>query len=76
MVTPTPDGDIQPSKDNQEPESELGVLEEANPQPEDEPGTEPTVEVPEPPATIVVTAWLGHIASLPEGSQYDDFVIL
>jgi hypothetical protein len=23
-----------------------------------------------------VIAWLGHIASLPEGSQYDDFVIL
>ena len=29
-----------------------------------------------PPATTTVVAWLGHIASLPEGSQFDDMVVL
>lgn len=28
------------------------------------------------PPTTDVVAWLGHIASLPEGSQYDDMVVL
>jgi len=38
------------------------------------------VSIPEangnPPATTTVVAWLGHIASLPEGSQFDDMVVL
>ena len=38
------------------------------------------VSIPEangnPPATTTVVAWLGHIASLPEGSQFDDMVML
>ncbi|MFC1923699.1 hypothetical protein ACFLY4_10475 [Chloroflexota bacterium] len=38
------------------------------------------VSLPEPngspPATTTVVAWLGHIASLPEGSQFDDMVML
>jgi len=42
----------------------------------EQPTAEPPVVRPESPNTIKVTAWLGHIASLPEGSQFDDFVIL
>jgi len=76
VLTPTPEGDTQPVNENQEPDSELAALEEVDSQTEDEPAPEPAEEVPEPPITIAVTAWLGHIASLPEGSQYDDFVIL
>ena len=38
------------------------------------------VSIPEPngspPATTTVVAWLGHIASFPEGSQFDDMVML
>jgi hypothetical protein len=38
------------------------------------------VSIPEangnPPAKTTVVAWLGHIASLPEGSQFDDMVVL
>jgi hypothetical protein len=76
VVTPTPEENIQPTSVAQEPESELAVLEETESQTEDEAAPEPVEEVPEPPTTIVVTAWLGHIVSLPDGSQYDDFVIL
>jgi len=64
VLTPTPEGDTQPVNENQEPDSELAALEDVDSQTEDETAPEP------------VTAWLGHIASLPEGSQYDDFVIL
>ncbi len=74
VVTPTPD--LLPVNENQEPESELAALEEAESQAEDEPASGPAEEIPESPTTIAVTAWLGHIASLPESSQYDDFVIL
>jgi len=42
----------------------------------DTPLAEPTLEELAGSPEIVVTAWLGHIASLPEGSQYDDFVML
>jgi hypothetical protein len=42
----------------------------------EEPTAEPPIERPESPNSIMVTAWLGHIASLPQGSQFDDFVIL
>jgi len=76
VVTPTPEKNIQPTSVAQEPESELAVLEETESQTEDEAAPEPVEEVPEPPTTIVVTAWQGHIVSLPDGSQYDDFVIL
>ena len=74
VLTPTPEGDTQPINENQE--LEVAALEEAESQTEDDPAPEPAEEDPEPPITIAVTAWLGHIASLPEGSQYDDFVIL
>ena len=70
MVTPTPEGDTQPINEDQEPE--LATLPETESQTDDEPAPEPV----EHPTTIVVTAWYGHIVSLPEGSQYDDFVIL
>lgn len=69
VVTPTPKGDVQPLAENQGTESELAAIEENESQPEEE-------LMPEPPTKITVTAWLGHIASLAEGSQYDDFVIL
>jgi len=69
VVTPTPDGDIQSINENQEPESEMAAIEGIDSQTE----TDPALETP---TTIIVTAWLGQIASLPEGSQYDDFVML
>jgi len=69
VVTPTPEGDTQPVYENQKSESELAVLEETESPTEDE-------TVLEPPTTFVVTAWLGHIASQPDGSQYNDLVIL
>jgi hypothetical protein len=31
---------------------------------------------PDPQSSLEVTAWLGHIASLPESSQFDDMVVL
>jgi hypothetical protein len=76
VVTPTPEGNTQPSNDNQEPESELAALEEVESQTEAETAPEPVDEIPESPSMIAVTAWWGHIANLPESSQYDDFVIL
>jgi len=76
VVTPTPEGEVQPVNEDQEPESEQAALEEAESQTENEVVSEPVQEAPEPSNTQAVTAWLGHIASLPEGSQFDDFVIL
>ena len=76
VVTPTPEVGMVPVNDDQESESELAVHEEVQNQTEDEPAPEPTEVVPEISTEIVVTAWQGHIVSLPEGSQYDDLVIL
>ena len=76
VVAPTPEGNVGLINENQEPDSDLAVLEEVESQTKDELVPGPADEVPEPPTTIAVTAWLGHIASLPEGSQYDDVVIL
>jgi len=73
VVTPTPVGNMQPAQAS---DSELAAIEEVDSQTEDQPASEPADEIPESPTTFVVTAWQGHIASLPEGSQYDDFVIL
>ena len=69
VETPAPGQDTEHISENQEPELELTALGEAESQTEDEPTSEP-------PSTVVVIAWRGHIARLPEGSQYDDFVIL
>jgi hypothetical protein len=76
VVTPTAEANMQPTNVGQEQESELAVLEETESPTEEETVPKPVEEVPEPPNTIVVTAWQGHIASLPEVSQYDDFVML
>ncbi|MFC1997323.1 hypothetical protein ACFLXI_06925 [Chloroflexota bacterium] len=76
VLTPTSEANMQSTNDNQESESELAVLEEVESQTEDETAPAPAEEVPELPTKIIVAAWQGHIASLPEGSQYDDFVIL
>ena len=76
VVTPTSEENMQPTNVGQELESELAVLEETESPTEDEPASEPVEEVPDSSTPIIVTAWQGHIASLPEGSQYDDIVIL
>ena len=76
LEAPAPVQDTEHISENQKPELELTALGEAESQTEDEPAPEPAEEIPESPITIAVIAWLGHIASLPEGSQYDDFVIL
>ncbi|MES0361071.1 MAG: hypothetical protein ABUK20_09165 [Anaerolineales bacterium] len=76
VEAPAPVQDTELISENQEPELEFTALGEAESQTEDEPAPEPAEEIPESPITIAVIAWLGHIASLPEGSQYDDFVIL
>ena len=64
-----PEDNIQPANENQEAESEVAAPEEAESQAKDRPA-------PELPSTVAVIAWLGHIASLPEGNPYDDYVIL
>ena len=76
IEAPAPVQDTELFSENQEPELELTAFGEAESQSEDEPAPEPAEKIPETPTAILVTAWLGHIASLPEGSQYDDFVIL
>jgi len=76
VLTPTPEGNTQPINENQEPELEQTALEGVETQPDDEPAPDPTGKIPESPTPITVTAWQGQIVSLPEGSQYDDFVIL
>ena len=76
VVTPTSEEIVQPAAVEAEPEQELAILEETESTTADESAPEPVAPVPETPTTIVVTAWQGQIASLPEGSQYDDFVIL
>jgi hypothetical protein len=69
VVTPTPEdaADLANEIIPTEPAEETGL------------GTNleiPIDDTPETSSKITVSAWLGHIASLPEGSQYDDFVIL
>jgi hypothetical protein len=75
VVTPSAEKTVVQVSDIQE---QVEVLsEESSAQLEDETVPEAFVEeIPETPTTISVIAWLGHIASLPESSQYDDFVIL
>ena len=43
---------------------------------EEAPTSIATEAPPAPSSAVAVVAWLGHIASLPEGSQYDDMVVL
>ena len=76
VITPTPEGNTQPVSEQQEPEQEVAAIDQVDSLPEEPLATETEEEVPIAPTTIDVTAWLGHIASLPEGSQYDDMVVL
>ena len=69
VVTPTAVDDIQPVTKNLEPEPDVIVTEEVESQSEADSASEQ-------PSSVSVIAWLGHIASLPDSSQYDDFVIL
>jgi len=75
VVTPTPEGGLEPVHEAQE---EAGT---PTPGTAEENVTRETQEASDAGAEAVssevpVVAWLGHIASLPAGSQYDDFVLL
>ncbi|MFN2281548.1 MAG: hypothetical protein ACK2TZ_06780 [Anaerolineales bacterium] len=63
VVTPTPDLDLEAVVD----QVNSSTAEEAQEAPQSE---------QEGPAAIQAVAWQGHIASMPEGSQFDDVVIL
>lgn len=63
VVTPTPDMVLEPAVDQVD-SSASEAAEEAGQTTEEEP------------PVITAVAWLGHIASMPEGSQFDDMVIL
>jgi len=76
VITPTPEQDAKPVNVDQDQDLELVATEQVDNQPEDQPTTESDEEIPEAPTTIAVIAWWGHIASLPEGSQFDDMVVL
>jgi hypothetical protein len=75
VVTPPTENTVDQVSSVQEQEVELS--QESSTLPDDGTVPEPVIdEIPETSNMIAVVAWLGHIASLPEGSQYDDFVIL
>lgn len=63
VVTPTPDGAVQP----------VAADDNASSAEEETQGEAAEEDVP---ASLAAVAWLGHIASAPEGSQYDDILIL
>ncbi len=73
VVTPTPQGGPEPVRGDQEtvPTPTPEVTSEVEPV-EDSTTAMDEAGSPE----IAVVAWLGHIASLPAGSQFDDFVLL
>ena len=72
VVSPEPDEDPQSIKlDPKTAVTETAPVEAGKPSDQ-----EPTEVPPETQKSLQVTAWLGHIASLPEGSQYDDMVVL
>lgn len=76
IATPTPEVKTDPAGELQSAKSEQSAPTNRDSQTEEElPPETPNLELEEP-STLDVTAWLGHIASLPEGSQYDDFVML
>jgi hypothetical protein len=76
VITPTPEQDAPPENVDQDQDLEFVTTEEVASQPEDQPTTASDEDIPEAPTTIDVIAWLGHIAGLPEGSQFDDMVVL
>lgn len=76
VVTPSPEGELQPESQGSEQESELAALEAVETQTEVEIIIEPDDLTIKSPNTVPVTAWLGHIASLPQSSQFDDILVL
>lgn len=75
LVTPTPEGSV--DKVSEDLDVDVEPTEEAVEEPISEQITEtPEENTSEESDDIQVTAWLGHIASLPKSSQYDDFVAL
>lgn len=75
VVTPTPEGGLEPIHEAQEevatstPVTGGEIPAGETRAPEDASAGAVSTEIP-------VVAWLGHIASLPVSSQYDDFVLL
>ena len=76
VVTPTPEGDVLPVSGDQETKSGSTDLEAIETPKEDEVNINSVEETPDPPSSFDVVAWLGHIASLPQSSQYDDMLVL
>ena len=66
VVTPTPLEDIQP----------ISEQEEASPAADNEETQEVNQKEEASPTVLKAVAWQGHIASMPEGSQFDDVLIL
>lgn len=71
VVTPTSGDNIQPISEEIDPSS-AAETEEA----EEEAQGEEAQQVTELQEVLSAVAWYGHIASMPEGSQYDDVLIL
>jgi hypothetical protein len=69
VVTPTSEGGIQPISEGSDP-SPTSDTEGTEEESQGEQGQE------EEPVILSAVAWQGHIASMPEGSQYDDVLIL
>jgi len=76
VVTPTPEGDLKPVSEDQAKESDSAALEVIETPIEDEAVMNPVEVTPEVSSSIQVVAWLGHIASLPQSSQFDDMLVL
>lgn len=76
VVTPTPEGDLKPVSGDQETKSEVAVPQATESQPSDEISPETVEETGDILSGLEATAWLGHIASLPQSSQFDDMLVL
>jgi hypothetical protein len=76
VVTPTTVNEPEPTKIA--PEEIIEEVEQPNKasQTQDIPNPTATETPSAHPSAVAVIAWLGHIASLPEGSQFDDMVVL
>ena len=76
VVTPAPTEGSELASENQASELEEAANHTETSQPQEQPVPVITEEPSEPANVVTVTAWLGHITSLPQGSQYDDMVVL
>jgi hypothetical protein len=72
VVTPTPDVDTKPVQD---PKSDSAAMQVAEEPSKDTVTPEFEDQSPHSSNLQTITAWLGHIASLPDSSQYDDMVV-